>query len=63
MQVAEAEKLKEAFPDATFEIIPLMNHIFKQIDGDDIDNSKTYNEPNRPVMPELINIISDFIKK
>ncbi|MEZ4778786.1 MAG: alpha/beta hydrolase [Flavobacteriaceae bacterium] len=63
VQVAEAEKLKAAFPDAQYEIIPLMNHIFKQIDSDDIDNSKSYNDPSMPVMPELIAIISDFIKK
>lgn len=63
VQVAEAQNLKEAYPEAQYEIIPQMNHIFKKIEGDDIDNSKTYNEPNRPVMPELINIISDFIKK
>ncbi len=61
VQVSEAEKLKAAKPDATYEIIPEMNHILKKIEGDDIDNSKSYNEPNRPVMPELIESVVNFI--
>jgi len=61
VQVSEAEKLKAAKPDATYKIIPEMNHILKKIEGDDIDNSKSYNEPNRPVMPELIESVADFI--
>lgn len=63
VQVSEAEKLKSAKPDAEYLIVPYMNHILKRIEGDDIDNSKSYNEPNRPVMPELIDAITDFIKR
>ena len=63
VQVSEAQKLKTAKPDADLEIIPEMNHILKRIEGDDIENSKSYNEPRRPVMPELIDLISDFILK
>lgn len=62
VQISEAEKLKTAKPDASYNIIPKMNHILKEINGDDIDNSKSYNEPSRPVMKELIDIISDFIR-
>lgn len=61
VQISEAEKLKNVKPDASFELIPDMNHILKKIEGDDIDNSKSYNEPNRPVMPELIALVADFI--
>jgi hypothetical protein len=61
VQVSEAEKLKAAKPDSEYLIIPQMNHILKKIEGDDIDNSKSYNEPNRPVMPELIDAIGAFI--
>jgi len=60
---SEAELLKEAKPDAEYKIIDGMNHIFKKIKGsDDIYNSKTYNDPSLPVMPELIETISEFIK-
>lgn len=61
VQISEAEKLKAAYPDAQLEIIPSMNHILKKIEGNSIENSKSYNEPNRPVIPEIITIISNFI--
>ncbi|MBX2827123.1 MAG: alpha/beta hydrolase [Flavobacteriaceae bacterium] len=61
VQVSEAEKLKEAKPDAKYAIIKNMNHILKEIQGDDIENSKSHNRRDLPVMPELINQISDFI--
>lgn len=61
VDVAEAEKLKEAQPNAELEIIPNMNHIFKELGEDDMDNSKTYNEPNLPVVPQLVEVISRFI--
>jgi hypothetical protein len=63
VQVSEAELLKNAKPDAEYKIIPSMNHIFKKIKGNDLENSKSYNIYNLPVMPELINTVSDFIKK
>ncbi|NND63558.1 MAG: alpha/beta hydrolase [Flavobacteriaceae bacterium] len=61
VQVSEAEKLKAAKEDAEYHIIPNMNHIMKEIVGNDIENSKSYNEPNQPVVTELIEIISDFV--
>ncbi len=63
VQVSEAEFLKAAKPDAEYKIIPKMNHIFKEIEGNDLENSKSYNQYNLPVMPELINTIADFIKR
>ena len=63
VQVSEAELLKNAKPDAEYRIIPKMNHVLKEIEGNDLENSKSYNIYNLPVMPELINTISDFIKK
>lgn len=61
--VSEAELLKEAKPDAEFKIIANMNHIFKHIEGNDLENSKSYNIYNLPVISELITTIADFIKK
>lgn len=59
--VSEAEKLHEAQPKAALRIIEGMNHIFRKVEGDDIDNSKTYNNPTLPIMPELVDILTDFI--
>jgi len=63
VHTSEAEVLYAARPDATYEIIPFMNHIFKEIKGDDLENSKSYNIYNLPVMPQLIQSISTFINK
>ena len=58
---SEAEALMVAKPDAQLRIIINMNHVLKEIKGDDLDNQKSYNEYSRPVMPELIETISRFI--
>lgn len=63
VQISEADILQKAQPNAQFEIISNMNHILKKIEGDDIENSKSYNRYNLPVMPEAIEMISSFIKK
>ncbi|MDX1761444.1 MAG: alpha/beta hydrolase [Christiangramia sp.] len=60
----EAEMLKKARPDSQLEIIENMNHIFREIKTDDkLVNTKSYNEPNLPLHPELIPIITNFIKE
>ena len=61
VDVSEAEKLKYASPLAQYVVIENMNHIFKEILGDSLENSKSYNEFNRPVIPVLIEKISVFI--
>jgi len=63
VQVAEAESLQKAVPGAQLEIIENMNHIFKEIEGGGIENSKSYNEYATPVSPKLIEVISTFILK
>lgn len=63
VQISESELLRDAKPNAEYKIILNMNHIFKEVEGDDLENSKTYNQYDLPVMPELIEIISNFIKK
>ena len=58
----EAEKLKDAKPDAELVIIENMNHIYRIIDkNDDIANQKSYNEPQRPISNEMVEQISNFI--
>lgn len=63
VQVSEAELLKAANPAAKLIIIPFMNHIFKEIKGEYLINLQSYNKEDIPVMPQLINEISDFILK
>ncbi|RXG12988.1 hypothetical protein DSM03_108134 [Leeuwenhoekiella aestuarii] len=57
----QAEILKSAKPEAQLILIKDMNHVLKQIEGDDLENSKSYNEPYRPVSSELIKNIISFI--
>ncbi|MCF6308144.1 MAG: alpha/beta hydrolase [Flavobacteriaceae bacterium] len=61
VQVSEAELLKNAAPTSQLEIIPLMNHIFKEIKGEYLENIQSYNKEDLPVMPVLIETVSDFI--
>ena len=61
VNLGEAEKLKSARPDAEYVIIENMNHIFKEILGDSMENAKSYNEYNRPNIPILIEEITEFI--
>jgi hypothetical protein len=63
VDISEAKLLHQAKPDADLVIIENMNHIFKEITGDDLENQKSYNETNRPVIPELIDVISTFVLK
>lgn len=63
VQISEAELLHKAKPGAAFKLIDGMNHIFRKIEGDDIDNSKTYTNPSLPIMSELVDAIADFINK
>ena len=61
VQISEAELLYKAKPEAKYVIIKNMNHIMKEIHGDDLENQKSYNEYSRPIISELIDIISTFI--
>jgi uncharacterized protein len=62
---SEAEVLKAAKPDATYTVIKNMNHPLKEIkeNDDDLVNQKSYNEPRKPVMPELIETVAAFINQ
>jgi fermentation-respiration switch protein FrsA (DUF1100 family) len=58
----EAKLLKEANEKATMILIENMNHVLFEIKGDDLENSKSYNESFRPISPELMSSITEFIK-
>lgn len=60
---SEARRLHQAKSDALFFLIENMNHVLKEvIPGDTMDNGRAYSEPNRPVVPELIEKIVYFIE-
>ncbi len=63
VEETEAEALKAANPRAEMVILQDMNHILRKIDGADLENSKSYNEAHRPLHPELVNTLAQFIKK
>ncbi|WP_028374463.1 alpha/beta hydrolase [Leeuwenhoekiella sp. MAR_2009_132] len=58
----EGELLKNSNSNAKAVDIDGMNHVLKIIEGDELENSKSYNEPYRPVAEELINLIVDFVR-
>jgi hypothetical protein len=62
VNVSEAELLKKAKPEAKLEIIENMNHIFKEIKGDDTKNMKSYSDQNLPVTEKLVTAINLFKK-
>ncbi|MEO2127980.1 MAG: alpha/beta hydrolase [Christiangramia sp.] len=65
IQVTEeqAEMLAEAAPEAELEIIDGMNHIFRNIESEDrLVNTKSYNEPLQPLHPELVPLLTEFVK-
>ncbi len=61
VSIKEAERLKAANKNAILEILENMNHVLFEIKGDDLENSKSYNEPFRPIMPGLVSVITKFI--
>lgn len=63
VSVDEAKLLHSASNQSTLEIIEKMNNMMVIIEGDDLENSKSYNESHRPIASELITSIVSFIKK
>ncbi|WP_299609229.1 alpha/beta hydrolase [uncultured Aquimarina sp.] len=63
VEVSEAEKLKEAVPNAEYVLIENMNHILRKIKGSRLENHKSYNEYWLEIMPEVTTAIASFAKK
>jgi len=61
--VTEAEMLYAATPSATYKILPTMNHIFRAIEGNDLENQKSYNAPTLPLVPALTETILNFMNQ
>ncbi|MFK7832387.1 MAG: alpha/beta hydrolase family protein [Winogradskyella sp.] len=63
VSVKEAEVLKAANTESQLVIIENMNHVLFEIEGDDLENSKSYNESFRKVSPLLIESITSFMQQ
>ncbi|SDR65743.1 alpha/beta hydrolase [Gramella sp. MAR_2010_147] len=60
----EAEMLHNATENSKLVLLENMNHIFRKVDSKDrLVNTKSYNEPGRPLHPDLIPVITEFIKE
>ncbi|WP_411768192.1 alpha/beta hydrolase [Winogradskyella sp. A3E31] len=62
VSVDEANLLAAANSKAELKIIENMNHVLFEIEGSDLENSKSYNEAFRPISSELIKSIVTFIE-
>lgn len=64
LQVTESEAnlLHQALPNSKLVLIDKMNHVLVPIEGDRLENAKSYNEPSREFAPELITTLVEFIK-
>ena len=60
---SESQLLKEAKPEAKLVLINSMNHVLKEVNGDDLENAKTYSNPGLPVVKELIQEIALFVRE
>lgn len=62
VSVNDAQLLQQAKPDAQLKIISNMNHIFKEIKGDEAENKASYTNPDLPIATDLSELITTFIK-
>lgn len=62
VSVHDAQLLQQAKPNAQLQIISNMNHIFKEIKGDDEENKASYANPDLPICNELTSKITTFIQ-
>lgn len=63
VSVDEAQLLKDASENSEIKIIDNMNHVLFIIEGDQLVNSKSYNESSHKISEALITTISSFILK
>lgn len=61
VSLEDARMLAEADPEAQLRIIEGMSHVLKEGEADRLKNMATYNQPDLPIMPELVEVIVDFI--
>jgi len=59
----QAKILHNAALNSELVLLENMNHVFREIASNDLTkNYQTYNNPELPLHPELIPVLTDFIK-
>jgi len=61
VSLMDADKLEAANIKADKVVIQKMNHIFKEATLDRQSNFQTYNQPELPIKPELVEVIGEFV--
>lgn len=62
IKVADAQRLKKAYPKATLKVIDGMNHVLKNAPQDREKNIATYSDASLSLSPELMPEIVKFVK-
>ncbi len=63
VEVKEANFLKSCNPNANLKIIDGMNHILKAAPIDRVKNIAAYSDTTLPLMPDLIDVLVNFVNK
>lgn len=63
VSVADAKALGAAQPKATLLIIDGMNHVLKSVPADQAAQLKSYGDPSLPVVPALVEAVSEVVRK
>ncbi|WP_103071232.1 alpha/beta hydrolase [Aquimarina sediminis] len=63
VELAQSEKLKEVAPQSEYLFVQNMNHILREIKGSRLENHKSYNEPFRKIIPEVLTGIANFVNQ
>ena len=61
VNINEAQMLHESARNSELLIVKNMNHVLVEIEGDDLDNAKSYNDPKLEISKVVIKKIIDFI--
>lgn len=63
VQETQAKILHKAAPNSELVLLKDMNHIFREIiEAEKDQNVASYNKPQKPLHPEIILVLTDFIK-
>lgn len=62
VEVAQANALQRAKPDANLAIIPGMNHVFQHVRADAALQAAAYGDPSLPVSPLLVKAVAGFLR-
>lgn len=59
----DANAMKAGQPAAVLKVFPEMNHLLKDAPADPAGNLATYNNPDLPLSPGVVDAIAEFIKR